>query len=278
MAELTQLMQNLLAQKDAALSNETRRIFLKEFLQVYILDFIYNHSTYRKLCFYGGTCLHFLYGLNRLSEDIDLDNRNQIDLSQLEEDLLYYFHTSIKYDQLTLKTQIGERGIRRTTLKFPFLYALGLASQPDESLHVKVEISQHQQIAEIRKTPLILYGHSFVPSHFSLESMMAGKMIACLERSFQKGSTGIGIKGRDYYDLLWFMQQKVKPLEEKLANDGKIPYTVQSAMLLLKEKVESIRMGDLAADLLPLFEQRAFIEAWLEGFKEYFRDSLKSYL
>ena len=32
--------------------------------------------------------------------------------------------------------------------------------------------------------------------------MMAGKMLACIERSFVIGNTGIQIKGRDYYDLL----------------------------------------------------------------------------
>ena len=31
---------------------------------------------------------------------------------------------------------------------------------------------------------------------------MAGKMLACLERSFSVRNTGIHIKGRDYYDLL----------------------------------------------------------------------------
>jgi len=29
---------------------------------------------------------------------------------------------------------------------------------------------------------------------------------------------------------------------------------------------------------LPLFEQRSFIEAWLEGFKENFREYKKKYL
>jgi len=69
MATLVQAMQNLLSQKDPLLANETRRILLKEFLQTYTLDYLYNHPKYRKLNFYGGTCLHFIYGLNRLSED-----------------------------------------------------------------------------------------------------------------------------------------------------------------------------------------------------------------
>lgn len=277
MATLIQLMQNLLSQKDPLLANETKRVILKEFLQVYTLDFLYNHPVYRKLNFYGGTCLHIIYGLNRLSEDIDLDNTNGIDLNNLEGDLLTFYRSNIGYADVTARTQMGEWGVRRTTLKFPILYALGLTSHASEALHLKVEVSQHKQISILRKTPVLLYGRSFVAAHFSLETMMAGKMLACLERTFQKDE-GATIKGRDFYDLLWFMQQKIQPLEEKLAQDGKNSYTVRSAMQMLGEKIADLRISDLAEDLLPLFEQRSFIEAWLEGFKENFREYENNYL
>ena len=277
MATLIQSMQNVLSQKDPLLPNETKRVILKEFLQAYTLDFLYNHPVYRKLNFYGGTCLHVIYGLNRLSEDIDLDNSEEIDLSNLENDLLTFYRSNIGYADVTAKTQIGEWGVRRTTLKFPILYALGLTSHANEPLHMKVEVSQHKQIYIQRKTPLLLFGRSLMAAHFSLETMMAGKMLACLERNFQKGNEGATIKGRDFYDLLWFMQQKIQPLEEKLAKDGRQPYTVRSAMQMLDEKIADMRIPDLAEDLLPLFEQRSFIEAWLEGFKENFREYVKNY-
>ena len=277
MATLIQSMQNLLSQKDPLMPNETKRVILKEFLQGYALDFLYNHPVYRKLNFYGGTCLHVIYGLNRLSEDIDLDNSDGIDLTTLEADLLDFFRTRVGYADVTAKTQLGEWGIRRTTLKFPILNVLGLSSHTNEPLHLKVEVSQHKQIFVARKTPILLFGRSFVAAHFSLETMMAGKMLACLERNFKKGSSEVKIKGRDFYDLLWFMQQKVRPLEEKLAKDGEKSYTVNSAFLELGEKIKGIKKSDLAEDLLPLFEQRSFIEAWLEGFHENFSEYLKYY-
>ncbi len=106
--------------------NETKRIVLKEFLQAYTLDFLYNHPDYRMLNFYGGTCLHVIYGLNRLSEDIDLDNSDMVDLGMLENDLLTYFQSYIGYTQVTAKPSLanGEFG---ALLKFPILYELGLA-------------------------------------------------------------------------------------------------------------------------------------------------------
>ena len=278
MATLIQTLQHKLAQADPRLPVETRRILLKEVLQAYTLDFIYNHSAYRQLNFYGGTCLHVLYGLNRLSEDLDLDNQAQLDLSRLQDDLLAHFQKGLLYPQAAAHLQQGAKGILRITLKFPVLYALGLSPHESENLHLKVEISQHEQVAVIQNTPLLLHGRSLVVRHFSLETMMAGKMLACLERNFARGSQGAAIKGRDFYDLLWFMQQRIWPLEEKLAQDGQMRYTVQTAMQRLQDKIAALSPRALAVDLLPMFEARTFIEAWLENFHKNFRRWVRYYL
>jgi predicted nucleotidyltransferase component of viral defense system len=87
MATLIQTLQNVLAGKDSLLAVETRRIILKEALQAYMGDYLYNHPFYRRLNFYGGTCLHMIYGLNHLSEDLDYDNSARMDLSQIGADL-----------------------------------------------------------------------------------------------------------------------------------------------------------------------------------------------
>jgi hypothetical protein len=278
MATLIQTLQNTLAGKAPQLAIETRRIILKEVLQAYVLDYIYNYPSYRRLNFYGGTCLHVLYGLNRLSEDLDFDNRADLDLSHLGADLAQHFQQAFAYPQVGVKIQQGAGSIFRTTLKFPLLVDLGLSSNPSEALHLKVEVSQHMQEAVIQHTPLLLQGRSLVAAHFSLETMMAGKMLACLERSFESGRSGVTIKGRDFYDLLWFMQKGIRPLEEKLSRDGRQPYTTRSAILALQEKILRIKPRDLAADLLPMFEERAFITAWLEAFHENFQRLVGAYI
>jgi len=278
MATLIQTLQNVLANKDPLLAPETKRIILKEVLQAYVLDYLYNHTSYRRLNFYGGTCLHVVYGLNRLSEDLDFDNRAGLDLDPLANDLVQYFHKSFGYGDASAKVQQGEGSILRATIKFPVLNALGLSPHPSEALHLKVEVSQHKQVAVIQRTPVFVYGRSLVAAHFSLETMMAGKMLACLERNFERGRSGAQIKGRDFYDLLWFMQQNIQPLEEKLARDGQRPYTVDSAMFALQEKMVNIKIRDLAIDLMPMFESRQYIEAWLEAFYENFQAFVKGYL
>jgi predicted nucleotidyltransferase component of viral defense system len=278
MATLIQILENTLEAKDPLLSNETKRIVLKEALQAYMLEFLYNHHAYRSLNFYGGTCLHVVYSLNRLSEDIDLDNSQGVELQELETDLLDHIKKYLGYQNITIRQQESQEGIFRLTLRFSVLHDLGLSPHIDEMLHLKLEISQHRQTAVIVKTPVIFYGRSFVPAHFSLETMMAGKMLACLERSFRVGDSITLIKGRDFYDLLWFMQQRIQPLEQKLEKDGIQPYDVKSAMLALQDKIEQIKPKDLSIDLLPLFEQRTFIEAWIDSFHENFNRFVRYYL
>ena len=85
MTTLIQALQHALSTKDPLLPVETKRILLKEALQSYVLDFLYNHSHYRRLNFYGGTCLHIIYNLNRLSEDLDFDNGENLDGSHESE-------------------------------------------------------------------------------------------------------------------------------------------------------------------------------------------------
>src|SRR3990167_1977552 len=59
------------------------RTLLKEPIQDYILHFVYNSSKYKQFIFTGGTALRKLYGLPRLSEDLDFDLRHVIDIGSL---------------------------------------------------------------------------------------------------------------------------------------------------------------------------------------------------
>ena len=109
MATLVQTLQHVLDTKDPKLPVETKRILLKEALQAQVLDYLYNHPLYRGLNFYGGTCLHIVYDLNRLSEDLDFVLHK--DFSLITQNLSEVFQK--------VESQSGIKMTLRSSPKFP---------------------------------------------------------------------------------------------------------------------------------------------------------------
>ena len=250
------------------LDEMTVRILLKESLQSQILFAIYNSKLARDLVFYGGTALRKIYGLDRMSEDLDFETDKKIELSELSKIVLTYFDR-LGLDGVEAKTQ-KSKGVNRITFKFMILNQLGMSLLKSEKLHVKVEINyQPNGGFETELTPLIEDQMSVMIKHYSLSVLMAGKIRACLTRIFKKGKTGITVKGRDYYDLIWYMGQKVKPDDKYQKKSG---YKQAEVWAELDEKIKLIKAKDLLLDLQPFFESKRYIREWCDNFhKLYWR-------
>jgi predicted nucleotidyltransferase component of viral defense system len=240
----------------------TVRILLKEYLQSHILFAIFNSEIGNDLVFYGGTALRKIYGLDRMSEDLDFEVNRPVKLKEIADKILVYFsHLGLK--GVECKIQDGEK-IGRLTFKFQLLSKLELSAFDTEKLHVKVEINQRLKDSfETELSPLIEDQMSAMIKHYSLPVMMAGKMVACVTRVFKKGATGITVKGRDYYDLIWYMNQKIEPNEKYL---DKLGYKVESIWRELDKKIELIKPKDLLLDLQPFFSSRKYIKDWCSNF------------
>lgn len=258
--------------RDAGLRPDVTRIKLKEKLQLFVLDFIYNHHPYSELIFYGGTCLRICFQLNRMSEDIDFETTAIFDKKGFADAITKTFAKQYLYPLLT--THIPGKNIGRIELRFPVLFKLGLSPHEDENLIVKVEVNLVKKSYPTEFKTLAKDRFSFVIRHYDLPTLMAGKMLACLNRVWIK--KGVQIKGRDYYDLLWYMQQGIRPNADRLA-DAKQSYSVQDAFEKLSEKSEAIQERDLLADLEPLFENNRFAEKWVATFKQQFRQYRQKY-
>ncbi|OGQ05686.1 MAG: hypothetical protein A3F82_04960 [Deltaproteobacteria bacterium RIFCSPLOWO2_12_FULL_44_12] len=249
------------------------RLKLKEKIQLYILDFIYNSPRYQNLIFYGGNCLRKCFNINRMSEDVDFESLEPFNKKQFANDIQHYFN-KMGYKQL--KTFTPGSGVNRVELRFPVLYQLGLSSHEAENLNIKVEVNPTDRKYHTEPRTLSEDRFSFVIKHYDLPTLMAGKMAACLERVWEKGKTGIKIKGRDYYDLIWYMQKGVAPNPDRL-KETRGQYTVRGAFDKLEEIVSKIKPGDLAADLNPLFEEGQFVQRWIANFHQEFALLRKKY-
>lgn len=256
---------------------DVRRVVAKDVMISYLLSFIYNHKQYRNLAFYGGTCARVVYGLNRFSEDIDLDNDSGIVVDKLKDELGDFVRTQMQIIGGDVYEQRGEGGIRRWVIRVPIMQEIGLSPLPSEKLHVKVEMSTMQKHAKIEKTPIVRHGRAMVISHFDLPSLMAGKMVACIERVWRKGrGQGTEIKGRDFYDLIWYMQNNVVPNEEALKYDGVESYTREKAWKVLVEKVRAMDTNELLIDLKSFIANGTYLQDWLDNFRDYFARLSKS--
>ena len=257
------------------LSEDAIRVYLKEHLQNNILNILYAHPEYKNLIFYGGTCLRKLYDLNRMSEDLDFEFTHEPHLDEIGETIKKHFeHLELK--TVNYSTQRGKH-ISRIAMKFPILYELGLSNNPGENLHGKIEINDKiEGLFETQFTPVVVDSMSMIIKHYTIETLMAGKMLACVDRIFRKGTSGIEIKGRDYYDLVWFMQKGIQPDEKRLvARDPK--YSVEKVFTLIDEKVAEIKPRDLLIDLEILFDDTNFIREWCSNFHDFYARYRKRY-
>lgn len=248
---------------------------LKEVLQDYLLQAIYSSLPYNHLVFVGGTALRKLYGLNRMSEDLDFYSDREIDLTALGEHGLNHFH-SIRFPQVEYSIQSSPY-VHRITYKFTILHTIGLSPNEQEKLFVKIEFPAPTVIAN---TEVTLYSTKYfnIPiKHETKDSLMAGKMIACLERVWEKGSSGIIVKGRDYFDLIWYMQQNIQPDTKKLARI----YPQKSLSLLftqLDQKVNRIKTNDLLTDLQAFIPDYRYIQDWCQNFHQLYQKYRSNYL
>jgi predicted nucleotidyltransferase component of viral defense system len=253
------------------------RSLLKEHLQNYVLDFIYESSKHKSLIFYGGTCLKKIYGLDRMSEDLDFETDLTYDSKVLAKELEEYFFKKQKFSDVEIKHQ-NVNNVNRITLKFPILNKLGLSENKNENLHIKLEINLSDNIDyPIEVSPLSISKFTIFVKHYDLSTLMAGKMVACIDRSFFKGKTKINIKGRDYYDLIWYMQKEVSPNLDRIRAYKK-DWTVKKVFEELDKKVERINSKDLLIDLEPFFLKQGYIKTWSENFHSFYKKYRKNYI
>ncbi|MBA4418137.1 MAG: hypothetical protein C0392_09545 [Syntrophus sp. (in: bacteria)] len=220
MAKITTIMEIIkpilasIISESPSRNNLFKRNLLKEYLQIVVLGFIYSHKDYSQLLFYGGSALALCFDLQRLSEDMDfIDETKKINVSKLAKDLEEYFS---KRTDLQAKTTVQKF---RVYLKFPILHDLGISTREEtDDLFLKVEVFSEFDFCTKYSTdirPIFKYNRSILIKTLDISTLMATKVRAILFRKWEKtdkqGNTTVKVKGRDYFDLLWYLQKGITP-------------------------------------------------------------------
>lgn len=259
---------------------ETLRNTLKEELQYYVLDFIYHHPAYRTWVMYGGSALRICHDLDRMSVDLDFEVNHPITevfLTELLGEIGSYFANTYRIgaDLLTIKINHG-RGL---VLRFLIGEHLGL-DHASRQVHVKIDLNQFVAPKIVtERWPINRNQLSFVIVTYNMSALMASKIAAI----FLRGHRGIGQefyeeKGRDIYDLLWYMGKKVVPDFDYLtAKHVEEARDIRTLFAKLTIRMNKVSKENLAQDLTPLFTNRSYIVHWLENWLESYRSLVEAY-
>jgi Nucleotidyl transferase AbiEii toxin, Type IV TA system len=156
------------------------------------------------LAFHGGTALRFLFAASRHSEDLDFALEQQ----QARYDFRAYLRAirsgfEAEGYAVTVKAS-DHKAVHSAFLRFPgLLYELALSPHPDEGLAVKLEVDTDPPAGATLATTVVR--RHVIPQlqHHDSASLFAGKLHALPQRPYTKG--------RDLYDLLWYLSDPTWP-------------------------------------------------------------------
>lgn len=205
----------------------------REYLQLVFLNNLYKEKESEKVCFKGGTCLHFLYHSPRFSEDLDFSTtlpretiknllqkiikNTQREIPGVGLDFIYSGKKSLRY-------KIKYHG---REFKYPLSIRIDFSF---EKPLLKSAVSRIES-----KIPLGFF--SFVV-YLKEEEILAEKIRAFLIRR----------KGRDIFDLWYLLDRKI-PLKKQLLNKKLREVNLIFDKRVFLKKVENYSLKELRLDL-----------------------------
>ncbi|MEI6650185.1 MAG: nucleotidyl transferase AbiEii/AbiGii toxin family protein [Candidatus Moraniibacteriota bacterium] len=177
------------------------RNILLEYLQTQILKVLSLSDYNDRLSFLGGTCLRFAYGIDRFSEDLDFDlvKKDGFDVDALMSALVG--RLELQGFEVDARTKTTEN-IHIVFIRFKnVLREFGLSAPKDEKILVKFEID-FDPYRNIRTETKFAdsFNERFPMLVNTIDTLFAQKVLAIVFRPYQKG--------RDFYDLVWFLSQR----------------------------------------------------------------------
>lgn len=253
---------------------------LKEIIQEIVLLGLWRSKFYEKALFYGGSALRILYNLDRFSEDLDF-SLNQPEknfhitkyLDAIKAELeLWGFEVHAEEKDRKIRNTIDSAFIKANTLIHLLKIDSNLKTHKNAVMKIKLEIDRDPAIGFSSDTRYHLYPIPFTIKTMTLPDLFAGKMHALLCRTIRTN-----IKGRDWYDLIWFVKNNIPCdlhyLRNKMVQtghmDGSEALTRETLVELLSRKVKEIDFSLAKNDVAPFLKtarQKDELSLWSEAF------------
>jgi predicted nucleotidyltransferase component of viral defense system len=235
------------------------RAIVREYLQVKILQAIFESAQASKLSFLGGTALRIVHGNSRFSEDIDLDN---FGLSwRAFGELVQKVKQFLELEGFLVETSMVARDAFHCDLRFPeLLYDQGLSPHQQEKILIQLDtvaqgypysseiriLNKFDVFTEIRLTPLSV--------------LLSQKIYTAVNRKRPKG--------RDFYDIT-FLLSKTRPdygfIHQKMGVSS--PESLREELLL---RIEVFDFDALAGDVAPFLIAKEEVKRVVK-FREFWK-------
>ncbi|HIJ53755.1 MAG TPA: nucleotidyl transferase AbiEii/AbiGii toxin family protein [Planctomycetes bacterium] len=250
-------MKALLKQIVDGVANQiSGRCIIREYLQARLLQIFQDRAVFNTWVFQGGTALRFLYSMPRFSEDLDFalvdpginDNfrENLANAGKAFEAENYDINIRINNTKTVKSAFVRFRGL---------LFEFGLSGHESETLSIKVEVDTNPPSGAEVVSTIVRRHITLNLRHHDKASLLAGKLHAVLTRRYTKG--------RDIYDLIWYLSDRTWPGPniELLTNalqqtDWKGPkVTLANWRELVCQRVETFQWKQIVRDVEPFLER-----------------------
>ena len=194
------------------------RTLAREYLQARILASLQRAGAMIPLAFHGGTALRFLYAHGHYSEDLDFaleGERQQYDFRGY----LRAIRAELTPEGYAVELKVNDqKTVHSAFVRFPGLpFDLGLSSQRNEALAVKLEVDTNPPAGAGLATTIVRRFVVLNLQHHDKASLLSGKLHAIFQRPYAKG--------RDLYDLLWYLSDPTWPTPNLLMLNNALDQT-----------------------------------------------------
>lgn len=253
---------------------------VREILQEIALCGLWRAKFFEHAGFYGGTALRVLYGLDRFSEDMDfslLAPADDFDLvpycGAVEEELRAWgFPATVEVKRKTARSAIESAFLKANTRQLLLNIDAGevaTAIHGRRELKIKVEVDTDPPPGFATETRFLLQPIPFSVRAYDPPSLFAGKMHAVLCRGW-----GARVKGRDWYDLVWYVGRgtplDLAHLEARMRQSGHYDDDAaideRALQSMLARRIESLDIVAARSEVERFLSDPASVDVWSPEF------------
>lgn len=253
---INKYLKNLLKQNEIKTIQELINL-LREEMQKMVLISLTRTDFFNKAAFYGGTCLRIFYGLDRFSEDLDFEvvsSNIRIELDEYIPVIREYLSSFGLSCVFSNPNRQITNSIQRIYIDFPICDLVNeyfenrLNVNKEMKISIKLEINTDYIEGATYENKLLVNPQFAYIKCFDIASLFSGKIHALIFRQW-----GNRVKGRDYYDYLFYIQNGAKYNSTYL--DNKIKQTNNELNINikteLKKKFSIVSIEQILNDLKP---------------------------